>query len=82
MRKNPTSERRAYRIVPIRGWRFVRTNRGDQFCVEQLLFKSGKLKEVDCYRFDEFGTRFDFHLRPREIADMSEIAEFLNLEQN
>ncbi len=62
---------------PGKRWRFVKTKLGTEYCVDHLLFKSGRLQELDCYRFDEYGTRFTVHLRPSEVEDMSEIAEFL-----
>ena len=62
-------------------WRFVRTKHGQEYCIEQLLFKGGRLKELDCYRFEENGAKYTVHLRPDEVEDMSEIAEFLNPQQ-
>ena len=59
-------------------WRFIRTKRGVEYCVEQLLFKGGKLRELDCYRFGEDGIKSTIHLKPAEVEDMTEIAEFLS----
>jgi hypothetical protein len=58
-------------------WRFVKTKYGIEYCVDQLLFKDGKLKEVGCHRFEQDGTKFTVQLRPVEIQDLSEISEFL-----
>jgi hypothetical protein len=58
-------------------WRFVRTKYGIEYCVDQILFRGGKLREVDCYRFDEDGTMSTVQLSPAEIQDLSEISEFL-----
>jgi hypothetical protein len=58
-------------------WRFVQTKHGTVYCVDRLLFQGGQLKEVDCHRFEEDGTKFTVQLRPIEIQDLSEISEFL-----
>lgn len=60
-----------------RRWRFVQTKEETVYCVDQILFEGGKLKEVDCHRFEEDGTRFTVQLSPAEIKDLSEISEFL-----
>jgi hypothetical protein len=60
-----------------RRWRFVETKEGTVYCVDQILFEGGKLKEVDCHRFEEDGTRSTVQLNPAEIQDLSEISEFL-----
>ncbi|MGA9364964.1 MAG: hypothetical protein WBW16_11430 [Bacteroidota bacterium] len=59
-------------------WRFVKTKHGIEYCVDQILFQGGELKEVDCHRFEEDGTMFTVQLSPAEIQDLSEISEFLN----
>ena len=76
------TETRTVSTFPGKTWRFVRTKLGTEYCVDHLLFKKGKLTELDCYRFDEYGTRFTVHLRPTEVEDMSEIAEFLTGSQS
>jgi hypothetical protein len=60
-----------------RRWRFVKTKYGIEYCVDQILFRDGELREVDCYRFDENGTMSTVQLSPTEIQDLSEISEFL-----
>jgi len=59
-------------------WRFVKTKYGIEYCVDQILFQAGELKEVDCYRFEDDGTKSTVQLSPAEIQDISEISEFLN----
>jgi hypothetical protein len=59
-------------------WRFVKTKYGIEYCVDQILFQAGELKKVDCYRFEDDGTKFTVQLSPAEIQDLSEISEFLN----
>jgi hypothetical protein len=64
-----------------RRWRFVRTNYGIEYCVDQLLFQDGRLWKVKCYRFSEDGSKLTVQLRPADIQDFTEISEFLNREQ-
>jgi len=59
-------------------WRFVKTKYGVEYCVDQILFHDGELKEVDCHRIEDDGTKFTVQLSPAEIQDLSEISEFLN----
>jgi len=59
-------------------WRFVRTKLGEGYCVEWVVLKGEKLAELECYRFDEYGTRFDIRLKPGDVQDLSEIYEMLN----
>jgi len=60
-------------------WRFVRTKRGEQYCVEWLLLTKKQVVELLCYRFDEYGEMFSVRLKPEEVQDMSEISELLSL---
>lgn len=79
--KNGNAETRIASFGSERRWRFVRTNYGVEYCVDQLLFQDGKLWKVDCYRFDEDGSKLTVRLRPADIQDFTEISEFLNWQQ-
>ena len=78
---NEESERTQTRIIsysPGNKWRFVKTKRGVEYCVEQLLFKAGNLKELVCYHIDDDGTSLFVRLKPQDLEDLSEVAEFLD----
>jgi hypothetical protein len=76
-KKNRVVERRITSFGSGKRWRFVKTKRGEEYCVDQLRFRGEKLEELACYRIEENGTVDFVHLRPSELDDMSEIAEFL-----
>jgi hypothetical protein len=76
-KKSRVLERRVTSFGSGNRWRFVKTKLGVEYCVDQLRFRGKKLEEIDCYRIEENGTVDFVHLRPNELADMSEIAEFL-----
>jgi hypothetical protein len=57
--------------------RFVKTKLGEAYCVEWLVLKGEELTELECYRFDDYGTRFNARLKPGEVQDLSEIHEIL-----
>jgi hypothetical protein len=77
-KRSGDAETRISSFGPEKRWRFVKTKYGIEYCVDQILFRGGKLREVDCYRFDENGTMSTVQLSPTEIQDLSEISEFLN----
>jgi hypothetical protein len=76
-KRNGGAETRICSFGSERRWRFVKTKYGIEYCVDQILFRGGKLREVDCYRFDENGMMSTVQLSPAEIVDLSEISEFL-----
>jgi hypothetical protein len=81
-KKSTAAERRITSFGSDRRWRFVKTKLGVEYCVDQLRFKGEKLEELDCHRIEENGTVSTVQLRPSEVEDMSEIAEFLAPAQN
>jgi hypothetical protein len=76
-KKSRAAERRITSFGPDKRWRFVKTKLGVEYCVDQLRFRGRTLEELDCYRIDEDGIVSTVHLRPNDVADMSEIAEFV-----
>jgi hypothetical protein len=76
-KKSRVVERRISSFGSGNRWRFVKTKLGVEYCVDQLRFRGTKLEEIAGYRIEENGTVDFVHLRPSELADMSEIAEFL-----
>jgi hypothetical protein len=77
-KKSRAAERRITSFGPDKRWRFVKTKFGVEYCVDQLRFKGERLEELACHRVEEFGAVSNVHLRPNDIADMSEIAEFVS----
>jgi len=76
-KKRKATERRITSFGSGKRWRFIKTKLGVEYCVDQLRFRGQKLEEIDCYRMEENGTVSTAQLRPGEVEDMSEIAEFL-----
>jgi hypothetical protein len=76
-KRSGSAETRISSFGSERRWRFVKTKYGTEYCVDQILFRGGRLAEVDCYRFDENGMMSTVQLSPAEIVDLSEISEFL-----
>ncbi|MGA9364211.1 MAG: hypothetical protein WBW16_07565 [Bacteroidota bacterium] len=81
-KKSRVVERRVTSFGPGKRWRFVKTKLGIEYCVDGLRFRGKKLEELECYRIEENGTVDFVHLRPSELDDVSEIAEFLTPAQN
>lgn len=78
---NKEAERTLTTVIPYspdNKWRFVRTKQGVEYCVEQLLFKAGNLEELVCYHIDDDGISIFVRLKPQELEDLSEVAEFLH----
>jgi hypothetical protein len=76
-KRSKAAERKITSFGAGKRWRFVRTKLGVEYCVDQLRFRGEKLEELDCYRIEENGTFSTVQLRPNEVEDLSEIAEFL-----
>jgi hypothetical protein len=80
-KKSKAAERRITSFSSGKRWRFVKTELGVEYCVDQLRFRGEKLEKLDCYCIEENGSVSTVQLRPSEVEDMSEIAEFLTPSQ-